>query len=439
MTKSMKRHFPTAPALGLFVLLLLPTAVQAQRRVPLHGPAVPGAGPYFDPSTVTTLSGVLAGSSDRWEMWGHGNFTGGGLHFVLEADDGKSYDLMLGPAWFLADKGLTLHEGDRVTVTGSAVEPYGEQPWMHRPHGPGGAPSHHGGGPHGGNPGGGGPGPGLTDADSFLVVTRIEAGGFTVALRDDRGYPLWSGGPGGGMGPWFDPDGMVHLRGTLTESLGFWNPWGYGNATGGGMHYLFHAETGETFYTMLAPWWYLDREGVVLEPGGALAITGSVVESYWMGYDDHRYLIATEIELGGARIPLRNAEGYPLWRGTGWHYYAPDYDPASEMTVHGTVQRTRSVSYGGPRDQGYEAAFFSEDGLDGGPGPDRCLLFLAPRWYVESVGFALRSGERVEVLGSLVHDFQNREGLVVREIRIDGRTWTFRDEHGYPVWMHGAP
>ena len=173
------------------------------------------------------------------------------------------------------------------------------------------------------------------------------------------------------MAPWFDPDAMVHLRGTLTESLGFWNPWGYGNATGGGMHYLFHAETGETFFAMLAPWWYLDGEGVVLEPGGALAITGSVVDSYWMGYDDHRYLIATEIELGGARTPLRDADGYPLWRGTGWHYYAPEYDPASEITVRGTVQRTRSVSYGGPRDHGYEAAFFTEDGLDGGPGPDR--------------------------------------------------------------------
>ena len=32
-----------------------------------------------------------------------------------------------------------------------------------------------------------------------------------------------------------------------------------------------------------------------------------------------------------------------------------------------------------------------------------------------------------------------REGLVVRQMRIDGRTWTFRDEDGYPVWMHGAP
>lgn len=439
MTRQLLRPAHTALTISLLLLLLGPAA-WGQRRIALHGPSPPEAGPYFDPSRLVTLSGELAGAGDRWEMWGHGNFTGGGLHFVLAADGGESYDLMLGPEWFLADHGLALHVGDRVTVIGSVVEPYGEQPWMGGPHGPGGAPSHHGGGPHGGGPGGG-PGPGPVAAESFLIVTRIEAGGFTVALRDDRGYPLWSGGPGPGMGtgmgPWFDPDSMLHLRGTLGDDLGFWNPWGFGNPTGGGMHFLFTAESGETFYAMLAPWWYLDREGVVLEAGRTLEITGSAVDAYWSGHDDHRYLIATEIGIGGARIPLRSADGYPLWRGTGWHYYAPHYDPGSEVTVDGTVERTRSVSYGGPRDPGYEASFFAKDGVGGATG--RHLLFFAPRWYVESQGFALRTGERIEVTGSRVRDFGDRPGLVVRRIRIDGETWIFRDPEGHPVWMHGAP
>ena len=447
MKHDLVRRLSLPLIVGLLLVLLAPAA-WGQRRIAVHGPSPPGAevGPYFDPTALITLSGELVGTGDRWEMWGHGNFTGGGVHFVLGADDGESYDLMLGPEWFLADQGLVLDEGERVTVTGSVVEPYGEQPWMGGHHGAG-APSHHGGGPHGGGDPGDGPGPGPgpapAEAEHFLVVTRVESGGLTVDLRDDRGYPLWSGGPGvgmgTGMGPWFDPDSMVHLRGSLNDGLGFWSPWGFGNHTGGGMHSLFTAETGETFYAMLAPWWYLDREGVALESGQSVEITGSVVDSYWAGHDDHRYLIATELEIGGARIPLRDADGYPLWHGTGWHYYAPDYDPASEVTVAGTAERSRSISYGGPRDHGYQATFFTARGALGEGAPGRHLLFIAPRWYVESQGFALRRGERIEVTGSRVRDFGNRPALVVRRIRIGGETWTFRDEEGDPEWMHGAP
>lgn len=433
----------------LLLLLILsisafwvPPNLEAQvRRGGPVGPAdptaPPPAGPYFDPTQIETMRGELIAPEGEWERWGHGNFTGGGLHFQLATGDGAIYELMLGPAWFLADQGITLHEGDLVRVTGSRVDSYGDQPWMQGPHGPGNGSNH---GPHGpGNgPPGGDPGERPGRAGDFFVVTRLEVGGSALDLRDDRGYPLWRGGPVDAMAPWFDPDTTAHFRGVLLESLGFWSPWGFGNHTGSGMHYLFVGEDNETFVAILGPWWYLDRQGRVPEAGQSVEISGSVVDPYWSAYNEHRFLIATEMVLDGATLALRDEEGYPLWRGTGWHYYAPEYNPASEVRVSGTVLRTHSVSHGNYRDPGYEVTMLVEDGLPGMSHPDRWVLFVAPRWHLEERGFGLRAGEHIEVRGSLGRDFLGRSSLVVRTLHLGHRTWGFRSEEGLPMWMRGA-
>lgn len=459
MRKISDASLPMVIALVASVALAGATPSPAQvRRGSLGPPATPPAdSPYFDPATTMTLSGELVSGSHDWEMWGHGNFTGGGVHFQLATDGGDVYELMLGPQWFLAELGTTLHEGDRVTVTGSVVEAYGEQPWMGGPHGPGApgtAPAEgptsvgagHGG--HGGEPGaghhGGGPGPGPgtvpEGTEDFFVVTRLEVAGLTLELRDPQGYPLWRGGPTGGVSPFFDPSTVAELRGTLSESLGFWNPWGHGNHTGGGMQYELTAEGGEVFYAMLGPWWYLDQQGVSLEAGEELVITGSIVDPYWDGLSEHRFLIATEIRIGAVRVPLRDDGGFPLWRGPGLHpYYAPDYDPAAEHTVSGVVVRTRSTSYGGHRDPGYEVSFLPGNGPEDPEGAGRFLLFVAPRWYVDQVGFGLRTGERIELRGAAVQDFLGRPTLVVRWVQVDGERWSFRDAQGHPLWVRGAP
>ena len=408
------RHSPLLwLAIAVLVVTLLPLPAALAHGGGGHG-SQSGASRYFDSSRILIVSGVLADPGGDWRLWGHGNHTGGGTHFELRSDDGTEFDLMLAPDWFLADTGMVLAAGDRVTVTGSVVAPYVDQPW-HQNSGSG-----HG---HGGQ--------GRTDTHDFLIVTVLEAGGTMLVLRDDEGYPVWRGGPGGGITPWFDPDALVEVRGTLLRELGFWGPWGHGNQTGGGMHYLFESATGEVFYAILGPYWYLEDQGLVLEPGMTVDVIGSVVEPYWEPYSDHRFLVAAEIVAGTQTAVLRDEFGFPLWHGTGWHYYAPPYDQSAEIHLSGRVQRTQTRPYGQSLDRGYEMIVWSGD--------RRFLVFVAPAWHVETRHFAVRGGEWVEMRGTLVRDFQDRLTFVAGRVTVDGQIWRFRNLRGNPVWIHGAP
>ncbi|MBT8247824.1 MAG: hypothetical protein KJN73_08400, partial [Acidimicrobiia bacterium] len=105
-------------------------AIVAALVAPVHAHNGPGhgfqdgMGMYFDPATVTTVSGVLQDNFGDWEVRGHGNHTGGGMAFAFESEAGDAYDLMLAPDWFLEEAGITLETGQRITVTGSVVKAY---------------------------------------------------------------------------------------------------------------------------------------------------------------------------------------------------------------------------------------------------------------------------------------------------------------------------
>ena len=365
-----------------------------------------GGGVYFDSTTVTTLSGTLSEPFDDWEMWGNGNHTGGGMHFELNADGGKKYDLMLGPYWYLEENGIVLSAGESVSVTGSVVEPYG--PGF----------GHMG----GGHMGGGG------DED-YLIVQTLTAGGITLQLRDAEGYPIWRGGPGWDGTTWFDPDTVTSMRGSLRDNLGLWSCWGEGNYTGNGMHYLFDSKEGETFYTMLGPWWYLEEEGLTLNTSEPVKLKGSVVDSYWDGYDDYRYLITTEISQGGKTVRLRDNYGYPLWHGTGWHYYSPAYDTNETGSVTGTVVRSRTRTHGRELDPGFELVLKA--------GGKRYIVYVAPKWHADGIGFAPAKGREMTVSGAMVARGKKTD-IVARRIVVDGKSWRFRSANGSPLWIEGA-
>ncbi len=405
------RIFNKTALTALFTIALTTSVVVAQ-----GGPGHRG-GPFFDPGTVVTVSGVLESTEGEWLPRGHGNHTGGGAHATLRADDGTSYELMLAPEWFLEDNGFFLDDGDRVAVTGSLVEPYGEPSWKSHGHGGG-----HGGGGHGG----GGPN-GDPEAD-FLIVTVLETDGAELMLRDGDGYPVWRGGPGWHGESWFDPATVTTLTGSLGQTLGMWSAWGHGNHTGNGMHYRFSSDDGESFYAMLGPWWYLEENGIELETGLALEVTGSIVEPYWAGYDDLRYLIASEVVVGDVRVALRDEDGYPLWHGTGWHYYAPQWT-AADLTVVGEVRRTRTRTHGADLDPGYEVLVRSGNRL--------YVAYLAPQWHVEARRLAVAVGDTVEVRGAYTRE-NGRHELVVRSIVAAGRTVRLRNARGVPLWVRGA-
>ena len=125
------RFLPAAAGLAL----LIAAAVSAQ---PAH----------YDKSKEKTVAGTAEAVTVV-----PGGRRGGGLHVILAADSGK-WEAFLGPQDYSRSIGLTLAKGDANTITGSA------------------------------------------DADAKTLIAReVRKGDKTYRLRDENGFPLWSGGP----------------------------------------------------------------------------------------------------------------------------------------------------------------------------------------------------------------------------------------------------
>jgi len=397
----MRKFFTTkqifAIAVSLSVMLgamALSDAVQAGNGNG-NGRGGGGNGPvYFDASTIKTLTGTLTKQYTDWDASGNGNFCGTGQHFEFTAG-GTAYSLILGPTYYLEENGVSLSVSDSITVTGSIVDAY------------------------------------ISGyADKFIIATVVEG----VRIRDDAGYPAWRGGNGAngqgqGKGPqgqnYFDPDTVSSFSGTLSDSLNYWAGFGDGNYTGAGMHYVFTSNNGETFYLMLGPWWFLENSGIELEVGMKISVTGSVVDPYFEGYDEHDFLIAVSITAGGETVELRDAEGYPLWRGgNSLNYYSPNYDPTSAGVLQGEVIGVRTRTHGRNLDAGLELRLRTAD--------RRYNVYLGPQYFCEDLGVSVAKGDQVRIRGSI----QKRD-MVATTLQVDGKLYRFRARNGNPKWVTG--
>ena len=115
-----------------------------------QGPGGPGAGPRYDPDTVTTLRGTVDAATVVPARGGRA----GGMHLALKTD-GQAMDVHLGPTWFLQREGIELAKGDAVEVTGSVVD---------------------------------------FEGTTFLIARELKKGQKVLKLRDEQGIPAWSGG-----------------------------------------------------------------------------------------------------------------------------------------------------------------------------------------------------------------------------------------------------
>ena len=132
--KNTSRLLPAAAGLAC----LLAAAAFGQPPGPAH----------YDKSKEKTVAGTVEAVTEVT-----GGRGGGGLHVTLTAESEK-WEVFLGPQAYSRSIGLTLAKGDAITVTGSA------------------------------------------DAKQRTVVAReVRKGDKTYRLRDENGFPLWSGGP----------------------------------------------------------------------------------------------------------------------------------------------------------------------------------------------------------------------------------------------------
>lgn len=102
----------------------------------------------------------------------------------------------------------------------------------------------------------------------------------------------------------------------------------------------------------------------------------------------------------------------------------PKYDPATVVTVQGTV--TEIVQQRSPAGwPGTHLTLKTEDTtLD---------VHLGPADFVASQDFPLAKGDQIEVTGSRIKD-NGTDSLIAREVKKGDNVLTLRDEQGVPKW-----
>jgi hypothetical protein len=106
---------------------------------------------------------------------------------------------------------------------------------------------------------------------------------------------------------------------------------------------------------------------------------------------------------------------------------APRYNPATEITVAGTVEEVQHRTKGGGWG-GTHLTLKTENGmLDVHLGPSR---FLAEKQ------FTFAKGDHLEVTGSKI-PYAGGDALVARVVKKGDKTLTLRDSSGGPLWSCG--
>lgn len=119
--------------------------------------------------------------------------------------------------------------------------------------------------------------------------------------------------------------------------------------------------------------------------------------------------------------------GIQAQMGPGPGKHMSNYDPKSEVTVSGTVDRVAQQN--GYRDSQGTHLFLKT-------GTDTIEVHVGPSDYVASEHFSFATGDVVEVTGSKVK-MQDRDVLLAREIKKEGKTLVLRNAQGVPNWSRG--
>lgn len=102
----------------------------------------------------------------------------------------------------------------------------------------------------------------------------------------------------------------------------------------------------------------------------------------------------------------------------------PMYNPATELTVQGTVQEVKQFT--GPRGMiGTDVVLKT--------GNETVDVRLGPAAFLTQNQFAVAQGDQIQVTGSKVK-INNADFVLAREVKKDEQTLTLRDAQGFPVW-----
>jgi hypothetical protein len=133
--------------------LLIGTESIAQTRMQSKGSSGWGTGtPYgkmYDPKTVETLSGEVIKIDTFKPMKGMGP----GIHLLLKTDK-ETISVHLGPAWYLENQDIQIAVKEHIEVRGSRI---------------------------------------IHQKQPAIIAAEVKKGDEIIKLRDDSGFPVWSG------------------------------------------------------------------------------------------------------------------------------------------------------------------------------------------------------------------------------------------------------
>jgi hypothetical protein len=121
-------------------------------------------------------------------------------------------------------------------------------------------------------------------------------------------------------------------------------------------------------------------------------------------------------------LPLASSQG--MGGGMGG---ARMYNPATETTVNGTVEKVATIS-GRSGWSGTHLDLKTDSGI--------VDVHLGPSAYLSSKGFQFANNDQLEVTGSKVM-YQGHPAIIAREVKMGGKVLTLRNAQGIPEWSRG--
>jgi hypothetical protein len=108
-----------------------------------------------------------------------------------------------------------------------------------------------------------------------------------------------------------------------------------------------------------------------------------------------------------------------VYRGLG-------YDKTTEVKLNGEISELQDFDCPVSKAMGNHAILKTTGG--------EMVVHTAPVKFMKEYGLELKTGMKVEVVGSKLKDSTGRETILAREIVADNVTYRFRDANGKPIW-----
>ncbi len=106
-------------------------------------------GRMYDPKTIETIGGEV----ERVDVITPRKGMSGGVHLVVKTDK-EPISVHLGPAWYIENQDVKIQPHDKIEITGSRI---------------------------------------TFDDKPTIIAKEVKKGDEVLNLRDDNGYPVWSG------------------------------------------------------------------------------------------------------------------------------------------------------------------------------------------------------------------------------------------------------